>query len=175
MVKLNILFLAVFFFLTGCSAPSVQHYAGEVPEVDVREFFEGDITAWGIVQSRSGEVINRFRADMQGSWEGDRGILDEEFFYANGDTQTRQWQFVRQSENSYTGTASDVIGEASIEQAGNAINLNYVLRVPVGDRTYDLKFDDWMWLVEDEVIINRATMKKFGFRVGELTVVIQKQ
>ncbi|MEQ9564767.1 MAG: DUF3833 domain-containing protein, partial [Pseudomonadales bacterium] len=130
---------------------------------------------WGVVQNRSGEVINRFRADMHGSWEGNRGILDEEFFYSNGDTQTRQWQFVQQDDNRYTGTASDVIGEASIDQAGNAINLNYTLRVPVGDRTYDLNFDDWMWLVEDELIINHATMKKFGFRVGELIVVIQKQ
>lgn len=165
----------VLIVLSGCSAPSVQHYADEVPKVDVREFFEGDIVAWGIVQNRSGEVINRFRADMQGSWDGNQGVLDEQFYYANGDTQTRQWQFVQQNENHYTGTASDVIGEASIVQAGNAINLNYVLRVPVGDRTFDLSFDDWMWLVEDEVIINRATMTKFGFRVGELTVVIQKQ
>jgi len=165
----------VFIILAGCSAPSVQNYADQTPVVDVREFFEGEITAWGLVQDRSGEVINRFRADMQGSWEGNRGILDEEFFYSNGDTQTRQWQFVQQDENSYTGTASDVIGEASIAQAGNAINLKYTLEVPVGDRSYDLKFDDWMWLVEDELIINRATMTKFGFRVGELIVVIQKQ
>lgn len=168
-------FLTVTFILAGCSAPSVQNYADQTPVVDVREFFEGDITAWGVVQNRSGEVINRFRADMQGSWDGNQGVLDEQFYYANGDTQTRQWQFVQQSENSYTGTASDVIGEASIVQAGNAINLNYTLQVPVGDRTYDLNFDDWMWLVEDELIINRATMKKFGFRVGELIVVIQKQ
>ena len=175
MPRFIVLFLTVTFFLAGCSAPSIQDYADQVPEVDVREFFEGDIVAWGIVQNRSGEVINRFRADMHGSWEGDRGILDEEFFYSNGDTQTRQWQFVQQDENSYTGTASDVVGEASIAQAGNAINLNYTLQVPVGDRTYDLNFDDWMWLVEDELIINRATMKKFGFRVGELIVVIQKQ
>jgi hypothetical protein len=175
MSKLNLFFFTALFTLVGCSAPSIQNYADEVPKVDVREFFEGEITAWGIVQNRSGEVINRFRADMQGSWNGEQGTLDEVFYYANGDTQTRQWQFVQQSENSYTGTASDVIGEASIEQAGNAINLNYVLRVPVGDRTFDLRFDDWMWLVEDEVIINRATMKKFGFRVGELTVMIQKQ
>lgn len=175
MHRFIVLFLTVTFFLAGCSAPSIQDYADQVPEVDVREFFEGDIVAWGIVQNRSGEVINRFRADMHGSWEGDRGILDEEFFYSNGDTQTRQWQFVQQDENSYTGTASDVVGEASIAQAGNAINLNYTLQVPVGDRTYDLNFDDWMWLVEDELIINRATMKKFGFRVGELIVVIQKQ
>ncbi|MEQ9209214.1 MAG: DUF3833 domain-containing protein [Pseudomonadales bacterium] len=168
-------FSTFIFILAGCSAPSVQNYADQTPVVDLREFFEGEITAWGVVQNRSGEVINRFRADMHGSWEGNRGILDEEFFYSNGDTQTRQWQFVQQDDNRYTGTASDVIGEASIDQAGNAINLNYTLRVPVGDRTYDLNFDDWMWLVEDELIINHATMKKFGFRVGELIVVIQKQ
>jgi hypothetical protein len=175
MHKSILVLISFFVLLAGCSAPSIQNYANQTPSLDVREFFEGDITAWGVVQNRSGEVINRFRADMQGTWDGDRGVLDEEFFYSNGDTQTRQWQFVKQEENYYTGTASDVIGEATIAQAGNAINLNYTLRVPVGDRTYDLNFDDWMWLVEDETIINRATMKKFGFRVGELIVVIQKQ
>ena len=175
MHRLLLVTLSFFVLLAGCSAPSIQNYADQTPRLDVREFFEGDITAWGVVQNRSGEVINRFRADMHGSWDGNRGILDEVFHYSNGDTQSRQWQFVKQNENYYTGTASDVIGEASITQAGNAINLNYTLRVPVGDRTYDLGFDDWMWLVEDETIINRATMKKFGFRVGELIVVIQKQ
>ena len=47
--------------------------------------------------------------------------------------------------------------------------------VPVGDTSYRLNFDDWMWAMNDGVIINRSYMKKFGFRVAELTIFMQKQ
>ena len=38
----------------------------------------------------------------------------------------------------------------------------------------DVDFDDRLFAHEDGVVINRATMRKFGFRVGELTVFFRK-
>ena len=37
-----------------------------------------------------------------------------------------------------------------------------------------ITFDDWIFLQDDRVAINRATMTKFGFKVAELTVVFVK-
>jgi hypothetical protein len=45
----------------------------------------------------------------------------------------------------------------------------------VGDSNYKIAFDDRMFLMNDGVIVNRAFMKKFGLKVGELTVFMQKQ
>lgn len=175
MLKFKLLLLAAFSFsLAACSNTSIQDYADEQPQLDIQEFFNGNIKAWGIVQNWRGKVVNRFVANMVGYWDGDTGILDEEFVYANGDTQFRQWRFEKVGENQFTGEADDVIGAGSIVQAGNAVNLNYRLIVPLEDGEIELNFDDWMWLVDDTTIINRAKMKKFGLTVGELTVVIQK-
>ncbi|HCN73035.1 MAG TPA: DUF3833 domain-containing protein, partial [Pusillimonas sp.] len=48
-------------------------------------------------------------------------------------------------------------------------------RLPVGDTTYDVSFDDWMFLMNDEVMLNRATMSKFGIRLGEVTLSFYKR
>jgi hypothetical protein len=45
-----------------------------------------------------------------------------------------------------------------------------VLRVPVDGKTYDVDIDDWMFLVDGKVMLNRSVMTKFGFRVGEITL-----
>jgi hypothetical protein len=45
----------------------------------------------------------------------------------------------------------------------------------VGDKTYRIKLDDWMWQMNDGVLINRSYLKKFGITVAELTLFMQKQ
>ena len=37
-----------------------------------------------------------------------------------------------------------------------------------------ITFDDWIFKQDDKVSINRATLTKFGFKVGELTVFFVK-
>lgn len=175
-MKTNWFVLLGMVVLTACSSHSVDIYSEESPQLNVRDFFNGEVTAWGIVQDRRGRVINRFQADLVGTWDGANGVLDEDFYYADGEYQFRQWRLVQVGENQYEGYADDVIGTGYGTQSGNAFNLKYELIVPLSDGDeVSLKFDDWMWLMEGGVIINRATMRKFGFKVGELTVVMQKQ
>ncbi len=52
---------------------------------------------------------------------------------------------------------------------------NYVMDLPVDDTTYRIRFDDWMWVMNDGVLINRSYLKKFGITVSELTIFMQKQ
>jgi len=51
----------------------------------------------------------------------------------------------------------------------------YRMDLPVGDKTYRITFDDFMFLMNDGVLINRSYLKKFGFTVAELTLFMQKQ
>ena len=153
---------------------TVDRYADQTPTIDVKEFFDGEIKGWGLVHDRRGRVTKRFDFKIIGTWDGDKGILDEEFLYYDGETQTRQWRLEYLGDGKYKGFADDIIGEASLEQSGNALNLKYELIVPVNNSDITLKFDDWIWQMNDGVAINRAVMRKFGIRVGELTVVMQK-
>lgn len=159
--------------LAGCGT-SMKHYENNGPKLKLEEFFNGKLTAYGIVQDRQGKVTRRFRVDMVGSWEGDEGILDEQFYYHDGEQQHRVWRLQKQPDGSYAGNADDVIKPASGETSGFALNWHYTLSIPVVEKTWHIDFDDWMYLLDENRLINRAQMTKWGFRVGEVTLWIEK-
>lgn len=171
----GVLVMGVIMVLSGCAGHDVKQYAEEQPPLDLREYFNGPIKAWGLVQDRSGKVVNRFDVVMYGSWEGDVGTLKEHFTYYDGKTQERVWTIRRTAEGRYEGTAGDIIGTAQGEVAGNAMRWAYVMDLPVGDKTYKITFDDWMFNMNDGVLINRSYLKKFGITMAELTLFMQKQ
>jgi len=157
----------------GCTTP-VDDYAGREPRLLLDEYFDGPLVAWGILQDRSGEVTRSFRVDMVGRWEGDTGVLEEDFVWSDGETERRVWRFQKLDENNYIGTAGDVVGEARGRAFGNALRWRYTLSLPWGEDTIDVHLDDWMWLIQDEILVNRSEIRKFGFRVAELTIFFQK-
>ncbi|OEC36861.1 Protein of unknown function [Pseudomonas cuatrocienegasensis] len=161
-------------WLVGCSSPQVRDYAAEQPRLELSDYFNGELEAWGMFQNRSGEVVKRFHVAMTGTWEGDTGVLDERFTYSDGTTERRVWTLRRQADGSWRGTAGDVVGEAVGEVAGNALNWRYTLRLPVDGRTYEVQFDDWMYLMDGRVMLNRARMSKWGFYLGEVTLSFSK-
>lgn len=170
--------LAIFFvsfFLTGCSGIKVSDYADRKPMMIPEDFFNGQLSAHGIIKNRAGKVVRYFNADIKAYWEGTKGTLEEDFIYDNGEKQRRVWTLTRQADGSYIGTASDVVGEATGRIAGNSMFLEYVLEVPYGDGTITLTMDDRMYLVAPQTIVNESVMYKFGFRVGEVILVMRKQ
>jgi len=161
--------------LAGCASPQVSDYAQQRPLLELDRYFHGRIRAHGIFQQRGGEVVRRFTVVMDCHWEGNQGVLDETFTYADGSTERRIWRLTKHGDGRYTGRADDVVGEARGQTAGNALRWNYTLRLPVDGTTYEVQFDDWMFLVDERVMLNRATMTKFGVRLGEVFLSFTKE
>ncbi|MDO9314133.1 MAG: DUF3833 domain-containing protein [Burkholderiaceae bacterium] len=160
--------------LAGCASPTPADYASEKPLLDLKTYFNGNVTAHGIFTDRSGKVVRRFTVAMKCSWEGDDGMLDERFIYSDGEKQRRVWRLKKLPGGQYTGTADDVIGTAQGQSAGNAFQWSYTLRLPVDGKTYEVQFDDWMYLMDEHVMLNKAVMSKFGVRLGEVTLAFHK-
>ena len=160
--------------LTGCASPAPADYASQSPPLDLKQYFNGKLLAHGIVTDRGGAVTQRFTVALTGTWQGDTGTLDEQFTYSDGRKQTRVWTLQRGADGRFTGRAADVLGEAQGQAAGNALNWRYTLLQPVDGRTWELQFDDWMFLVDDKVMINRAVFSKFGIRLGEVLLSFQR-
>ncbi len=156
--------------LAACAGPKLQDFAGKGPAFDFRNYFDGAVQAHGMVSDRGGKVLRRFTVTMQGDWVGDAGTLDEQFVYDDGERQHRVWRVNRLADGSYSGRADDVVGKARGGEAGPAFNWQYTLRVVTGGREVELDFDDWMYRIDDRIVINRAAMYKFGVRVGEVTL-----
>lgn len=161
--------------LSSCSGNPLEYYADTLPKADIKAYFNGPIKAWGVVQDWRGRVVNRFDIEMVGTWEGDTGTLTEKFTYYDGKKQERTWTIKKLADGTYEGTASDILDKATGETNGSAARWNYVMDLPVGDTTYRIRFDDWMWAMNDGVLINRSYLKKFGLTVSELTIFMQKQ
>ncbi|NMG75964.1 DUF3833 family protein [Aromatoleum diolicum] len=161
--------------LGGCAGVEVRKYAAEKPQLDLRSYFNGTLDAHGMFQDRSGEVVKRFHVVIDARWQGDVGTLDERFTYSDGSTQRRVWTLTRHDAQRYSGRADDVVGEARGEASGNALRWRYVLMLPVDGKVYHVDFDDWMFLIDDKVMLNRSVMRKFGFRLGEVTLSFTKR
>jgi hypothetical protein len=161
--------------LAGCvSAPTPADYAAETPVLDLKRYFDGELVAHGIFTDRSGKVARRFTVQMTGTWQGDEGTLDERFTYSDGKTERRVWRLTDLGGGRWRGRADDVVGEATGQSSGNALNWAYTLRLPVDDKVYEVQFDDWMFLMDERVMLNRAIMSKFGIRLGEVTLAFRK-
>ena len=168
------LILILTLFIAGCST-KINEYRDTQPQLKMEEFYNGPLTAWGMVQDRGGKVLRRFRVDMVGSWQGNRGTLEETFYYDDGEQQQRTWHLEKNADGSYGGTAADAVTPAHGRTEGYALNWRYTLSIPVEDETWDIDFDDWMYLMDEKRLINRAEMIKWGFRVGEVTLWIEKR
>nr|WP_244861047.1 DUF3833 domain-containing protein [Aromatoleum petrolei] len=161
--------------IAGCAGIDVQDYAAETPALDLRNYFNGTLDAYGMFQDRSGKVVKRFHVVIEASWRGEIGTLDERFTYSDGTTQQRVWTITRHDAHRYAGVAADVVGEAQGEARGNALRWRYVLALPVGERVWHVDFDDWMFLMDERVMLNRSVMSKFGVRLGEVTLSFVKR
>ena len=135
-------------FLGACSVSlDAKKYEQMEPKFDIDSFFDGKVKAWGIVQNRDGDIVQRFTVDING-------------YNADG---------------TYTGNAGDIAGPATGTPHGNAFNFSYEMDLAVGDSTYRVHFDDWFFAFDDDTMMNRSYIKKFGIVMAEVTIFMQKQ
>lgn len=168
--------LALLSLLSSCATPvEPSHYANEKPTLDLRQYFNGTLDATGMFQDRSGTVIKRFSVVIACKWQGDIGTLDEDFTYSDGTRQRRVWTLTKVGPDRYTGTAADVVGQAEGVVAGNALRWKYTLALPVDGKVIDVQLEDWMYLMSDKVMLNRAVMSKLGFHAGDITLSFSKR
>lgn len=162
---------------SSCASVSIDgtNYLQEDAEFVLEEFFDGDVKAWGIVQDRSGEVIQRFEVDIEGSLQDTVLTLDETFRYSIGSgVEKRIWKIDIGDGQLYKGSAGDILGEADGQSFGNAFFWGYEMDLPVGDSTRRVSFADWIWAFDQKTIINRSYIQKFGITFAEVTIFMQK-
>jgi hypothetical protein len=165
--------LCALLLLSACSV-NIHDYEATVPRLDLRSFLQGDLRAYGMLQDRSGRMTRRFTATLQGNWEGENGTLVEHFVFDDGEEQDRTWKLQHLGNGRYSGTAGDVVGTAEGDIAGSVFQWNYKLEVPWQQDSIVVTLDDWLYLLDERHLINKTRLTKFGFRVGELTLLIEK-
>ncbi len=173
----NLVFITfTFLALTGCTEMTIDEFKNTKPRFVLENYFQGKTRAWGMFEDRFGKVRRQFVVDITGVWDGQTLVLDEDFLFDDGEKSFRQWRIKKLGENQYEGRADDVVGKATGLSAGNALNWQYLLDLKLeSGSTLCVKFNDWMFLQSDGVLLNRAKMSKFGIELGQVTISFQKR
>ncbi len=166
--------MLVSLLLLGSCAVQVEDYKTTQPTLDLRHFFDGNLKAYGMLQDRSGHMTRRFTATLHGSWQGETGTLVEHFSFDDGEQQDRTWTLQHKGNGRYSGSAGDVVGTADGNTGGSVFQWQYSLNVPWRSDSIEVNLNDWLYLVDEQHLLNKTTLTKFGFRVGELTLMIEK-
>ncbi|MGQ9368656.1 DUF3833 domain-containing protein [Azospirillum sp. ST 5-10] len=156
---------------TGIAATDA---AGRPADFRPEDYFAGGTRAWGLFEDRFGTVRRQFTVDIRGVWDGRELVLEEDFLYADGGTQRRVWRIVRTGEGRYEGRADDVVGVATGRAAGNALRWRYAMDLAVGRSVWRVRFDDRMFLQPGGVLINRADVRRWGVRIGTVSLFFQR-
>lgn len=159
--------------LSSCSTHSIDDYASNQLRLDPQQFFNGSLSAHGVLKDRSGKVTRYFNATINAYWKNGVGTLEEKFIFDDGEIQHRNWTLTPTDEG-YAATAGDVIGTGKAQVSGNAMQLSYVLEINYKGSPLQLHVDDWMWQVDSKTLLNESTLRKWGFKVGSIQLAIVK-
>jgi len=119
-------------------------------------------------------VRRSFTARLNGSWDGSRLTLVEDFEFDDGERDRKTWQLDRTGPGTYSGTREDVVGTARGFQDGNVFRLEYDIVLPSEKGTgRKVRFRDVLALADDDTVVNDATIGWLGFRVGSVNLTIR--
>ncbi len=175
-MMIRTLLVTLLLALSGCASMKIDRFEGGKPPLNLEDYFKGRTQATGIFEDRFGTLRREFTVVIDGKVEGDTLILDEDFTYSDGEKQRRVWRLKQIAPGRYEGRANDVDGVAVGELRGNAFNFRYAIDLKVGTRKdgsakmWRVKFNDWMFLQADGVILNRAYVSRWGFQIGSVTL-----
>lgn len=177
---MRILILTAFAFLVACTdKPSFDDATLSDQKLNLEEFFDGDMVAYGQFQDVLGTVRRSFVVNIKGDWDGERLRLQEDFVYEDGATEQRIWTLTKTGPDSWQGTAPGVIGVATGQEQDNRFNWKYEIDLPIPSadgtvETLRVQFDDWMWLLTEDRLLNRAYVKRLGVDIGDVIITFEK-
>ncbi len=161
-------------FTSGCTAMNINDFKSAAPKLVLEDYFQGKTRAWGLFEDRFGTVRRQFVVDIIGTWDGKVLTLNEDFVYNDGEKENRVWVIRKKYDGSYVGKTDNAVGDAAGHLSGNAFNWKYDFNLKVGDGTWKVNFDDWMFLQPNDVLLNLATVRRWGLKVGTVFLSFQK-
>ena len=177
---MRLLIAAALIVLSACTGkPSFDDASLSREKLNLEEFFDGELVAYGQFQDILGPVRRSFVVELKGDWDGERLRLEEDFIYEDGSTEKRIWTLTKTGPDSWTGTAPGVIGVATGEEQDDRFNWRYEIDLPIpaadgSVETMRVTFDDWMWLLSEDRLFNRAYVQRYGFDIGDVSISFEK-
>jgi len=143
------------------------------PQLKLEDFFDGSVKGFGFTHTRFGNLAQQFDISADGQWNAEKQALalTEIYQFDDGHSDELKWQITKLSDSRYRGVEDCLKGEAEGEQSAHHFRWRYVRDVPQkGGKTTRLTFDDCFYLQSPNLLMARASVSRFGFEVGIITV-----
>ena len=160
--------------IIGCTHSKVEDISYTKQPFDLFQYFQGETSAWGLVVDRFGNFQRSFSVELIGTIDNDKLILQEYFVYDNGDSENREWVIEKTGTFSYKGFSDNIIGFAEGKEYKNTMNFVYKSKIQIAGIGINVEFDDWFLRPNDNTVINRAVITKFGIKLADLTIFFRK-
>ena len=161
--------------VAGCGLkPSIDDEKLSNLDFSLVDFFVGETMAHGQFQDVLGNVSRRFNVTINGSWDGNNLVLVEDFVYSDGAEEQRIWTLTKNGDNEWQGHADGVVGGAEGEIDGDMFYWAYTIDLPLPSGEMRVSFKDYMWMLSETRVLNKAYMSKWGIPVGEVTIMFEK-
>jgi hypothetical protein len=170
----SLVFVTTCFLISSCSVVLNDYKTVDKP-FDIKTYFDRQVIAWGMIQDYSNKVKRRFCVEINGTWKDEKGVLAEKFYFNDGEISYRNWQLTKLADGSYTGTAEDVVGTAIGKHQGFAFQFQYELSLNIDGDITQVTMDDWMYQLDENRVMNKTSMSKFGIKVAEVTLFFDKE
>ncbi len=125
--------LSLLFFVTSCffqrEKPinlALKHYNDSGPELNVMDYFNGNLEGWGFIENNEGVILKRFTTTIKGEWDGNKGIIKRKFIFGDNQSDSTIW-LITANENNLSAVGHEVIGTARGQQYKGLAQLNYYL------------------------------------------------
>lgn len=141
-------------------------YIDSSAKLNIRDFFNGEIEAFGIKQDESGKIINTMNIKINGKWDDTKGVIKQSFSYDDGTKDSRIWLITLDSNGNFEAVGHDVTNAAKGRQIGNAAQSNYSLMLSGKNGKEEFSFEDKMYLIDDKSMIIISTFKKQGLKIN---------
>ena len=170
-LRSSLLVASTLSLLGGCASPPRIAVQPAEPPLVMEEFFAGVSDGEGVFVNSWTGTERRFRVVIAGFWDGKELTLVEDFDYADGEKDRKTWRLQSQGPGTFTGTREDVVGQARVWTEDRRVRLEY--SVELGGWT--VEFADILALRADGTLLNRATVAKWGLRIGRVELVLRKR
>ncbi len=161
--------------LTSCNDADIDAAKGINNTFNFREFFRGEVEGWGTVENWRGEVKKTFKVNISGVWDDGLSALTETSEFNDGTKLTRNWKIILNPSGQYSAAAEDTVGTAVGFESGNAAQFSYIMKVPFAKSDVEVRVTNQLFVLSDGSVIASISMRKFGFKVGEINVFMKKK
>jgi hypothetical protein len=157
--------------ISACAAPPEVSPRDVAGPLALEGFFSGQSEGEGVFTNAWTGRERRFHVEIAGTWDGTTLTLVEDFAYEDGERDRKTWALRRTGPGSFTGTREDVVGEARVWTEGPVVRLAYDVRLG----GWTVAFADVLSLRPDGLLMNRATVGKWGIRLGRVELLLRKR